>query len=1649
MAIGRISGPMLFNNLERQGVDLAFQSNLLYLDVNNLRVGIQNSAPNYVLDTPGNVKLANLIILGNKLTSNIGIVDLGSTANITISGGSANYVLYTDGSGNLNWGEISSLDASWGNLVFANNTITVTNTNGNLVLLANGTGSVTTANNFYAGNVYATNLTGNITSNGAVFSGNISSPWFIGNVSATTVNSINENITYGNAAVYYIADLNSTNGNITTLAVTNFSTSNVVISGGNISGLTNVSSQYITATTGFYSGNITGGFNQNSLTGTVPTANVSLYQELTNSTTNASFYLPFYDKATGNAAAYTNTNFTFNPNTGYLTTTRFDGNIYATDGQITNLSTGNAVITGGYFSNIANLTTTGSIVSSGNLIAASGQNATNYTTGALVVPGGGGVGITGDLWVQGPSTFAGNIVAGNILLSGNINVPVGGTFSNTGTFFGNAGGIGALYAGTATYTALPTTVLQLSGNVDTYAQVNFQNINSGTKASTDFVLTADNGNDTDGYLDLGINSSTFDDSAYPGFYPNDGYLVHHTAIPSGNLIIFSHELGSAIKFHVGEYGDANVRVTVTNSGLRVNTTTSSTSLTSGALLVDGGIGILGNIHAAAINNTPIGNTIPSTGNFTNLYSNTSVITNFSTGNVVTTGGQINNTIIGNITPSTGSFTLLDASNIFANNFSTANALITGGNLTANITGNVNGTFSNFSGNVNANWFLGNIEGSKANFSDVVFANSNLTVSGNLIASGNILAQKITSPAGDLHISAATNDPNNIIRFDSVSAIDIASGTTAQRPPSPDYGYIRYNTDQGSIEWWTGIEWFQPVQTITSEIINPDGVNNIFVLNQSTSDNAILVNINGTIQQAGAGAYSVTGNQITFAEIPSVTDIIEIRYIAGGVAASTVNFENISSNVKPSANVTYDLGSSNYRWRDLWLSGNTIHLGAANISAAGTAIDLPTGSTIGGSPIGAASYSNVDVAGYLVSYTGNIAAGNILSDNLLNSNGQPFTFGSTYSNANVSAYLTTYTGNISAGNIFLVTVANVTTPAANLEFDPNMMYLVGPSFSLSNNNTTVTALSTMSGEPSLLGTLAIQDNEKKVFSTYIDVGPAQADFLGIGIARANIDLSDYPGGTNGQSIGLYDDGVVYGENLYAGSLPFFGAGDTVDIAVDRVNDLLWIRVNGGDWNEDPGNDPATATGNAISLTNFSNSDPIYPVYGPYYAGGNADQMSIVQTSPYALPSGFTMLEQAANTSSTYSNVSIGNGNVVVDNVIVDNGIYWSNGAPYIGAPGGTTRQLQFNNNGILKGANVIFDSTNGNVVITSTTTSTSFDTGALVVGGSVGVGGNIHVGYRVYASTVANGGFFWANGEPYSTSYGSYGNANVKTYLESLSNVNIGVGTGTNQGNLSIALGPYAGNTLQKDLAIAIGSNGFYGNLLGSEGYAAGGYNQGLGTVAIGTVAGGYNQSDEAVAIGDGAGARTQGYGAVAVGPTAGQINQGQLSIALGPNAGEYDQGSAAVAVGLIAAQYRQGADAVAIGQGAGSLDQGSRSVAIGYFSGSSQGSSAIAIGEQAGYNTQGNNAIAIGYQAGYLNQAANSIVIATQRLDANTAGFFVDPVRNVTSGNVLVYDTNNKEVLRSNVNIVGQTGTPSNTSTPASWLQMQVAGVTYYMPLYQ
>lgn len=63
------------------------------------------------------------------------------------------------------------------------------------------------------------------------------------------------------------------------------------------------------------------------------------------------------------------------------------------------------------------------------------------------------------------------------------------------------------------------------GNSNTYLQVNVKNINSGAGASSDFVATADNGTEDLHYVNMGINSSGFDNDFSVG-YQNDAYLIN-------------------------------------------------------------------------------------------------------------------------------------------------------------------------------------------------------------------------------------------------------------------------------------------------------------------------------------------------------------------------------------------------------------------------------------------------------------------------------------------------------------------------------------------------------------------------------------------------------------------------------------------------------------------------------------------------------------------------------------------------------------------------------------------------------------------------------------------------------------------------------------------------------------------------------------------------------------------------------------------------------------------------------------------------------------------------------------------------------------------------------------------------------------------
>lgn len=90
-------------------------------------------------------------------------------------------------------------------------------------------------------------------------------------------------------------------------------------------------------------------------------------------------------------------------------------------------------------------------------------------------------------------------------------------------------------------------------------------------------------------------------------------------------------------------------------------------------------------------------------------------------------------------------------------------------------------------------------------------------------------------------------------------------------------------------------------------------------------------------------------------------------IGDGSGLVPVNFTDLNSNLVPADNAAYDLGSPTKRWNNLYLASTSLSLGsvAIQVTDSGTAIALPSGSTVGGKLIrnpDESSFRNVAVAG---------------------------------------------------------------------------------------------------------------------------------------------------------------------------------------------------------------------------------------------------------------------------------------------------------------------------------------------------------------------------------------------------------------------------------------------------------------------------------------------------------------------------------------------------------------------------------------------------------------------------------------------------------------------------------------------------------------
>ena len=135
MAIGRITGSVLKSNLSRNGVDLAFETNLLYLDVTNSRVGIGTSEPSTTLQVSGTTTTAGFTANG---AVNIDGTGTSNMDNVIIGANTAVAGTFTTVNGTTITGTSVVADG----VTISDNTIKTNASNANLELSANGSGSV-------------------------------------------------------------------------------------------------------------------------------------------------------------------------------------------------------------------------------------------------------------------------------------------------------------------------------------------------------------------------------------------------------------------------------------------------------------------------------------------------------------------------------------------------------------------------------------------------------------------------------------------------------------------------------------------------------------------------------------------------------------------------------------------------------------------------------------------------------------------------------------------------------------------------------------------------------------------------------------------------------------------------------------------------------------------------------------------------------------------------------------------------------------------------------------------------------------------------------------------------------------------------------------------------------------------------------------------------------------------------------------------------------------------------------------------------------------------------------------------------------------------------------------------------------------------
>ena len=612
---------------------------------------------------------------------------------------------------------------------------------------------------------------------------------------------------------------------------------------------------------------------------------------------------------------------------------------------------------------------------------------------------------------------------------------------------------------------------------------------------------------SNGYIQYNDGNNNFGSSSSLVFYSGNGVFATANINATGGIVASNVSINNVSNTQV-LFAGANGLIS-SNANFSFNDTDKKLSvdnlLISNDATVNGNLTVKGSLTSLQTTNTTIND-------------NTVTLNKGETGNGVTLGTSgfevdrgtagANATLLwtesanawvfklgtSNANVSLGNLSVTNNANIGGELYVTGNITAPSfvGNLTGNVTGNVSGNLQAPGSNTE---ILFNDEGAVHSASGITYnKTSNLvTLSGN-ISVGNIanLSNVVFTTGGYIDGAAANSLVLNAPGSSGKVQLKYADGTANTSLIANVAGI---DIDVNGNHWTFGT---------TGDLTAPG---NIFANTGLVKANTLYVvstgNIRGDVELGGnlnvASNTNILGDLTVGGATPknaNVTGNIRIganAEVVANLSANNLTLGNfVSSNLTPAVNEAYTLGNSTARWKELWLSGNSIQLGnTAIVSGTNNAMSTANANIFTGLLAG-----NIDTTGY-------VSIGNTTNRQTLTVSGNSNVTVNTAATSTTTGALTVAGGAGIGGNIY------VGGQTANI--DGNL--LVSGATANLNGNLIVGGSANFTGNITITGNLTVSGT-----TTYLDV-------TNTSIKDTIIDLGGSGLGSNATINNGFDRGLV--------------------------------------------------------------------------------------------------------------------------------------------------------------------------------------------------------------------------------------------------------------------------------------------------------------------------------------------------------------------------------------------------------------------------------------------------------------------------------------------------------------------------------------------